>query len=243
MKMMLKFLKRLLTVTLASSLLMFTFSACNESIGEVGNKGDSPPAGSGDDINPSQPKRGNVGDIVLQEGDLIAKMTVRGFGDITMILFPEIAPVAVANFQKLVEDGYYEGKIFHRVMPGFMIQGGSPFGDGRGDPNYPNFGIEPSPDALHFYGALSMANAGPAFNSQQFFIVNDEEGAHFLNNDYTVFGQTLEGFEVIDAISAVALELVDTDAPECDRSNPRTSPVDQVIIDKVIIYTYDGELL
>ena len=88
-------------------------------------------------------------------------------GEIKIKLFPEVAPIAVQNFIDLTEDGYYEGKLVHRIIPQFMFQGGSPKGDGMSE-DYEFFSIEPSQEANHIYGALAMANAGPDRNAQQF---------------------------------------------------------------------------
>ncbi|MCL1903043.1 MAG: peptidylprolyl isomerase [Oscillospiraceae bacterium] len=163
------------------------------------------------------------------DGERPARVNEDRVGDITLKLFPEIAPVAVKNFIDLAESGYYDGKLMHRIIPGFMIQGGSPFGDGMSDPSYDSFfDIEPHANAVHSYGALSMANAGPTRNAQQFFIVNEPAGTNFLDGDYTVFGHTIEGFETIDAVSSV-------------KTGAGDKPLNDVIIDSVIIHTVDGE--
>ena len=149
--------------------------------------------------------------------------------EIKIKLFPAIAPIAVQNFVDLAESGYYKDKIFHRIIANFMIQGGSPFGDGMSDPEYDAyFGIEPHANAVHSYGALSMANAGPQRNSQQFFIVNNKNGTPHLNGDYTVFGHTIEGFEGIDYISAL-------------QTGAGDRPFADVIIEDVTIYNSDAQ--
>lgn len=120
---------------------------------------------------------GNIGDVVLESGDLIAEFDIEGYGRIKAKLYPEIAPVGVDNFVKLANSGYYEGLTIHRVYAGFMFQGGSLNGDGTGGEaaDGGSFGVEINENMRHFYGALCYANAGGQ-NSTQFYIVNNREG-------------------------------------------------------------------
>lgn len=120
-------------------------------------------------------KPGNVGEVTLKSGDKIAEFTIEDFGVIRAKLFPDIAPVGVDNFIKLVEKGYYDGLKIHRVEPDCCIQGGSLNGDGTGGAaavSGGSFSTEISSDARHFYGALCYANNGDGRNSTQFYIVN-----------------------------------------------------------------------
>jgi len=119
---------------------------------------------------------GNIGDIELQSGDLIAEFEIEGYGTIKAKLFPEIAPVGVDNFVKLAESGYYNGLNIHRVISDFMLQGGSLNGDGTGGEaaDGGEFGVEISEHARHFYGALCYANA-QGKNTTQFYIVNNKQ--------------------------------------------------------------------
>jgi peptidyl-prolyl cis-trans isomerase B (cyclophilin B) len=119
-------------------------------------------------------------------------------GDIALELFDEDAPKTVDNFRKLAEDGYYDGLIFHRVIPDFMIQGGCPEGTGTGGPGY-TFEDEFNQHKV-VRGALAMANAGPNTNGSQFFIVTTE-AAPWLDGKHTVFGEVTSGMDVVDAIS------------------------------------------
>jgi cyclophilin family peptidyl-prolyl cis-trans isomerase len=119
-------------------------------------------------------------------------------GDIVLELFDDDAPKTVANFRKLAEDGYYDGLIFHRVIPDFMIQGGCPEGTGTGGPGY-TFEDEINPHKI-VRGALAMANAGPNTNGSQFFIVTTQS-APWLDGKHTVFGEVTEGMDVVDTIS------------------------------------------
>jgi peptidyl-prolyl cis-trans isomerase B (cyclophilin B) len=118
-------------------------------------------------------------------------------GAIEVELFDADAPKTVENFRKLAGDGYYDGLIFHRVIPDFMIQGGCPEGTGTGGPGY-TFEDEFNQHKI-IRGALAMANAGPNTNGSQFFIVTTQ-AAPWLDGKHTVFGQVTSGMEAVDAI-------------------------------------------
>jgi cyclophilin family peptidyl-prolyl cis-trans isomerase len=120
-------------------------------------------------------------------------------GVIEIELWPDLAPQTVGNFVGLAEAGFYDGTIFHRVIPGFMIQGGCPRGDGRGGPGY-QFQDEFNERKLE-RGVLAMANAGPNTNGSQFFIVTAPATPH-LDGAHTGFGAVTSGIEVVDAIEA-----------------------------------------
>jgi cyclophilin family peptidyl-prolyl cis-trans isomerase len=121
-------------------------------------------------------------------------------GPISLELFDEDAPKTVENFRKLAGDGFYDGIIFHRVIPDFMIQGGCPSGTGTGGPGY-TFEDEINPHKV-VRGALAMANAGPNTNGSQFFIVT-AASCPWLDGKHTVFGQVSSGMEAVDAIEGV----------------------------------------
>jgi len=122
-------------------------------------------------------------------------------GGFTVELFNDKAPVTTGNFMKLADNGFYNGLIFHRVIPDFMIQTGCPHGTGRGGPGYV------IPDEFHpslkhdQKGILSMANAGPNTGGSQFFITVTK--TPWLDNHHAVFGKVIEGYEVVDKISKV----------------------------------------
>jgi len=118
-------------------------------------------------------------------------------GPIQLELFDEDAPKTVENFRKLSTDGFYDGLIFHRVIPDFMIQGGCPEGSGTGGPGY-TFEDEFNQHKIE-RGALAMANSGPNTNGSQFFIVTTE-AAPWLDGKHTVFGRVTEGMDAVDAI-------------------------------------------
>ena len=118
-------------------------------------------------------------------------------GTIGLELFDDDAPKTVGNFVKLAGDGFYDGVIFHRVIPDFMIQGGDPTGTGMGGPGY-QFEDEINPNLI-VRGALAMANAGPNTNGSQFFIVT-ADACPWLDGAHTVFGRVTAGMDVVDEI-------------------------------------------
>ncbi len=117
-------------------------------------------------------------------------------GDMTAELLMTDAPRTVNNFVFLARDGFYDGVIFHRVIPGFMIQGGDPTGTGRGGPGY-KFEDEPV-NKRYDRGILAMANAGPNTNGSQFFVMHANYG---LPPNYTIFGRLTGGHDVLDQIA------------------------------------------
>jgi cyclophilin family peptidyl-prolyl cis-trans isomerase len=131
-------------------------------------------------------------------------------GTIVLRFFPKQAPLAVSNFKGLAAKGFYKGVTFHRIIDGFMIQGGDPTGTGRGGESLwkGTFADEFSPE-LRFEraGILAMANRGPATNSSQFFITLAPTG--HLNNKHTIFGEVVEGMDVINAMAKVAKDAQD----------------------------------
>ena len=118
-------------------------------------------------------------------------------GPIKIELYPDKAPLTVANFVNLAKRGFYDGLSFHRVIADFMIQGGCPEGSGRGGPGY-RFEDETTNGVRHERGVLSMANAGPNTNGSQFFITHVP--TPWLDGKHTVFGKITEGLDVVDAV-------------------------------------------
>jgi peptidyl-prolyl cis-trans isomerase B (cyclophilin B) len=141
-------------------------------------------------------------------------------GAIELELFDDAAPKTVDNFVKLSKDGYYDGLIFHRVIPDFMIQGGCPQGTGTGGPGY-EFEDEINDNKI-VRGALAMANAGPNTNGSQFFIVTTE-AASWLDGKHTVFGRVSSGMEAVDSIEG-------TETGAGDR------PVKDAVIERVEVH-------
>ncbi len=140
-------------------------------------------------------------------------------GAIEFELFDDDSPKTVENFLKLARDGFYEGVIFHRVIPDFMIQGGDPTGTGMGGPGY-EFEDEFNQHPVA-RGALAMANSGPNTNGSQFFIVTAEDAG--LPPEYAVAGKVTKGDEVVDLLANVPNDPADN------------RPTDPVIIEKVTV--------
>jgi cyclophilin family peptidyl-prolyl cis-trans isomerase len=140
-------------------------------------------------------------------------------GSIEIELFDDDAPTTVENFLKLARDGFYDGVIFHRVIPDFMIQGGDPTGTGSGGPGY-QFEDEFNDHPVE-RGALAMANAGPNTNGSQFFIVT-ADSCPWLDGKHTVFGRVTGGMDVVEAIDATP-------------TGGQDRPIDDVVIESVIV--------
>lgn len=289
--------KNLLTCAVIAAICMTSVTACTS--GNGGSQAESSSSvqtgtssSAADMVKNAPASGGNVGDVTIQPGDIVAEFEIEGFGTIKAKLFPDIAPIGVQNFIQLAQDGFYTGKNIHRVIEGFMFQGGSLNGDGTGgnaaytgsDDGSGTFGIETSENARHFYGALCYANAAGQ-NSTQFYIVNsksvddpadydkaieqlkaerekyeagtdgyeyytyyidsytkvadklrglsdkykEQGGTPSLDDDYTVFGQVVEGFDVIDNVSAVEVT--------ANSSGEQSKPVKDIIIKSVKVYT------
>ncbi|AQQ52723.1 peptidylprolyl isomerase [Planococcus lenghuensis] len=186
---------------------------------------------------------------VGQNEALVTMNTTKG--PIKIKLFPEQAPKTVNNFLTHAENGYYDGIIFHRVIPDFMIQGGDPTGTGMGGESIygSTFEDEFSRELFNFNGALSMANAGPGTNGSQFFIVQSSDlgpgmdrqmqqagypaevvsaykergGTPHLDHRHTVFGQVIEGQDTVDAIANV-------------KTNAQDKPAEDIKIESIEIH-------
>jgi len=122
-------------------------------------------------------------------------------GNMIAELFTDATPKTVANFTKLISEGFYDELKFHRVIPNFMIQGGCPQGNGQGDAGY-KIMCEHAGAAkqMHDRGTLSMAHAGPNTGSSQFFICHNRQGTQHLDGVHTAFGKVTEGFDILDTI-------------------------------------------
>ncbi|GAA5423233.1 peptidylprolyl isomerase [Tetragenococcus halophilus] len=185
--------------------------------------------------------------LAKQEGPQAIIQT--NLGTIKLQLFDKQAPKTVKNFIELAKKEYYDGVIFHRIIPDFMIQGGDPTGSGAGGQSIygENFEDEFSSELFNLQGALSMANAGPNTNGSQFFIVTNKNlpenmisqmqeagypleiveaykngGTPWLDFRHTVFGQVIEGMDIVDTIEKVP-------------TGSQDRPVDDVIIDSIEI--------
>ena len=138
-------------------------------------------------------------------------------GAVEFEFFDDDAPKTVENFVTLARDGFYDGVVFHRVIPDFMIQGGDPTGTGMGGPGY-QFADEANEYGV-VRGALAMANAGPNTNGSQFFIVT-AQACPWLDGKHTVFGRVASGMDVVDAISQL-----ETDGSDRPRDEVRMESV------------------
>jgi peptidyl-prolyl cis-trans isomerase B (cyclophilin B) len=193
------------TLLIISISLLFLLAACGQDDGEQADETAEQPE---EETN----EQSNYPEDV--EENPVVTITMENDEQITAELYPEIAPNTVANFVSLVEDGFYDGLIFHRVIPGFMIQGGDPEGNGTGNPGYAIPGEFSSNgfenDLEHDRGVLSMARSqDPDSAGSQFFIMT--ELSPHLDGDYAAFGEVTEGMEVADEI--VSAERDDMDKP------------------------------
>ena len=152
-----------------------------------------------------------------------ALIKIKEFGDIELELYPDIAPITVDNFVKLANKGFYNGLTFHRVIKGFMIQGGCPKGNGTGGPGYTIKGEFASNGVnnplKHTRGVISMARAmNPNSAGSQFFIMHKD--APHLDGQYAAFGEVTKGIEVVDQVASV-------------RTDMRDKPLTPVIIESI----------
>ena len=150
--------------------------------------------------------------VKSEEKTNFVKIVMENGKEMVAELYPEIAPITVKNFQKLVDGGFYNGLIFHRVIPGFMIQGGCPQGRGTGGPGWTIKGEFAANgvknDLKHTRGVLSMARSmAPDSAGSQFFIMHDD--APHLDGNYAAFGKMVEGIEVVDEICEIMTDFSD----------------------------------
>jgi peptidyl-prolyl cis-trans isomerase B (cyclophilin B) len=155
----------------------------------------------------------------------IVTLEIKNIGNIRVELDPQVAPITVENFVKLVSEGFYDGLIFHRVIEGFMIQGGCPLKNGTGNPGYSikgEFSTNGVKNPLkHSRGVISMARSNnPDSAGSQFFIMH-KDSPH-LDGAYAAFGQVIEGIEVVDKIATVQKDM-------------RDKPLDEVVIEKATV--------
>ena len=154
-----------------------------------------------------------------------ALINIKDFGEVELELYPDLAPITVDNFVKLVNKGFYNGLTFHRIIRGFMIQGGCPKGNGTGGPGYQIKG-EFSANGVnnpikHERGVISMARAmNPDSAGSQFFIMHKD--APHLDGQYAAFGKVIRGIEVVDKVAGVQTDF-------------RDKPLKPVIIETIII--------
>ena len=203
-----KYLRKVLTIACTLVVTVCTFVGC----------------GSGDLKKVDATNNIQVEEVVAIEGTPIATMDIKDYGQVTLELYPEMAPNTVNNFITLANEGFYDGLTFHRVIEGFMIQGGEPEGQGTGGPGYSitgefkENGYETN-ELPHTTGVISMARAyDPNSAGSQFFIM--VEDAPHLDGKYAAFGKVIEGLDIIEAIQYV-------------ETNSNDKPINGVIIESI----------
>lgn len=175
-----------------------------------------------------QSKENGAAEPTPIETDPVATIVVRDYGTITLELYPKLAPNTVNNFITLANEGFYDGLIFHRVIGGFMIQGGDPEGTGTGGPGYSIVGEfadngYTQNTLSHEKGVISMARTNdPNSAGSQFFITSAD--STFLDNKYAAFGKVISGIEVVEAI-----ERTETDSND--------KPLNDVVIESIRVET------
>lgn len=232
--------KQILSVVCISSMMLFALSGC----GNV-----QTPSSESNEVKQEDISTNNTNDIsadnidntahseeqgvVALQGTPIVTMNIKDYGQITLELYPEMAPNTVNNFVTLANDGFYDGLIFHRVISGFMIQGGDPQGVGIGGPGYSIQG-EFADNGFtqntlsHTKGVISMARSyDPDSAGSQFFIMS-EDGT-YLDGQYAAFGKVTEGLDVVEAIQNVA-------------TNSNDKPLEDVIIESVNVDVQEQEV-
>ena len=194
-------MKKILSVILALCALAFCLAGCAGKEAPAVKTGEKK---TGAEETAIEPVEGATNYVCLE---------VKDYGAIIVELYPEIAPITVNNFQKLVKAGFYNGLTFHRVISGFMIQGGDPTGTGTGGPGYQIKGEFTANgvknDLSHTRGVISMARQGNPYNDapyyntagSQFFIMHQDTPS--LDGSYAAFGKVVKGIEVVDKIAAV----------------------------------------
>lgn len=177
---------------LAIGLLLIALAACGEA---------EPAAEISDTAEGSVKQYSAHPGVVIEAGKSYSAVVKTNLGDMTFDLLADESPLAVNSFVFLAREGYFDGVIFHRIIPGFMGQSGDPTGTGGGGPGY-KYDIE-TPQGPYIRGSLAMANAGPGTNGSQFFIVFDDLTAQGrLSPDYSRFGQMTGGESALQALEA-----------------------------------------
>ncbi|MBE6577623.1 MAG: peptidylprolyl isomerase [Ruminococcaceae bacterium] len=207
-------MKRILCLVIALLMVTFAFTACK--------KEDTPPAYEEIDRSPVETLDGVT--VTSEQTDYVL-IEVADYGSILVRLYPNVAPETVANFKKLVSEGFYDGLIFHRVIEDFMIQGGDPEGTGMGGSGtnikgeFSKNGFENN--LKHTRGVLSMARSNdPDSASSQFFICHKTAGVGHLDGNYASFGYVVNGMDVVDEIAEV-------------KTNSGDKPIKDVVITSI----------
>jgi len=188
------------------------------------------PAASAADVASRNGKYRSPPPMTINKTKKYTATIVTNKGTMKADLYADTAPITVNNFVFLANDHFYDGVIFHRIIPGFVIQGGDPTGTGTGGPGY-TFADEPIPANRNYEkGTLAMANSGPNTNGSQFFICLDNltaKGA--LPKQYTIFGKVTQGLDVVDKIAATPTKP--------DQRGEKSVPTEKVFMESVTIQT------
>lgn len=205
---------------LASLLILATLTACTPKTDTEQTKVENTPVVISQ-LNPPATMQ-----TIPKKGDTVATLTTN-MGEIKILLYTKAVPETAKNFAELAKDKKYDGTIFHRVINNFMIQGGDfENRNGTGGYTYKGKGTslkdEISSEVSHVRGAVSMANSGPNSSGSQFFIVQNPQGATYLDGGYSLFGYAYEGMDVVDKIAAV-------------KKNSMDKPLEDVVLESVEI--------
>lgn len=219
-------MKKIICILL-SFVMVFALAACSDN--ETSNTGGTSAGKTASPQKTQAPFQGLSDDeLSSQQNKVTAEITMQNGGVMELELYPELAPITVENFVKLAKDGFYDGLTFHRIIEGFMIQGGDPEGTGMGgsDENikgeFALNGVENN--ISHKRGVISMARSQmPDSASSQFFIVHQD--SDFLDGQYAAFGKMTKGYEVLDALAKT--KVVD--------NNGTVPAAEQPVIKSVII--------
>jgi peptidyl-prolyl cis-trans isomerase B (cyclophilin B) len=224
-------MKKLLMVLLIMGLTLGLLTACGDSDADATDEwqNDTEDVTATEDTEHDTGAEEDEGHQVMENIDTVVQIDIEGYGIITVGLDATYAPITVENFVSLVEDGFYDGLTFHRIIDGFMMQGGCNYGNGSGGSGtqilgeFRDNGVD-NP-GRHHRGAISMARS-PDFNSasSQFFIVHED--SFFLDDGYAVFGHVLSGIEVVDDIM-INVEVID--------DNGTVMPENQPVINSIIV--------
>lgn len=221
-------MKKILCIVLAA-LMMLTMVACGA------KKNDTNSTASNESATQTETKQDTANkqeeenmteypfEVITTKEPIPATIEIEGYGTIKLELYPDIAPITVSNFQHLANSGYYDGLTFHRIIEGFMIQGGCPLGTGTGGPGYHikgEFIQNGVPNSLsHTKGVISMARSGmPDSAGSQFFIMHED--APHLDGQYAAFGKVISGQVIVDAVATV-------------ETNYSDAPIEPVVIKSV----------
>lgn len=213
---------QLLIIAVVILVLGLGFFALRKAGGDVALNYQTKPEGQAMPASLSANKQTQQPEMIIDQSGEYTVTLQTSAGNIVIRLHNAEVPITANNFYALAKQGFYDGTIFHRVIKGFMIQGGDPRGDGTGGPGY-KFADEPF-SGEYSRGTVAMANSGPNTNGSQFFIMHQD---YALPPNYTIFGTVIEGLEVVDAIATA--QVTGSFSGEMSR------PVTPVVVEKAVV--------